>query len=169
MQSNVLGWKTFFCLKSYFGYFHIPYMSLNHLKSYCNEHIKNMYFFIMILSGLILFILFIYPYSLGLLHWCKGPWSLTHWGQVTNICISRLTIIGSDNGLSPDRYQAIIWTSAGIFLIIILLTNFSEIWSQNHTFWFKKMHLKMLSRKFRPSCLILNMSRVNMSRLYVHY
>ena len=27
------------------------------------------------------------------------------------------TIIGSDNGLSPDRRQAIIWTKAGILLI----------------------------------------------------
>ena len=27
--------------------------------------------------------------------------SLTHWGRVTHICVSELTIIGSDNGLSP--------------------------------------------------------------------
>ena len=42
---------------------------------------------------------------------------LTHWGRVTHICISKLTIIGSDNGLSPGRRQAIIWTNAGILLI----------------------------------------------------
>ena len=42
---------------------------------------------------------------------------LTHWGQVTHICISKLTIIGSDNGLSPGWHQAIIWTSAWILLI----------------------------------------------------
>ena len=36
---------------------------------------------------------------------------LTHWGRVTHICVSKLTIIGSDNGLSPDRRQAIIWTN----------------------------------------------------------
>ena len=36
----------------------------------------------------------------------------THWGWVTNICISKLTITGSDNGLSPGRRQAIIWTNA---------------------------------------------------------
>ena len=29
----------------------------------------------------------------------------------------KLTIIGSDNGLSPGRRQAIIWTNAGILLI----------------------------------------------------
>ena len=42
---------------------------------------------------------------------------LTHWGRVTHICVGKLTIIGSDNGLSPGRRQAIIWTYAGILLI----------------------------------------------------
>ena len=42
---------------------------------------------------------------------------LTHWGRVTQICVGKLTIIGSDNGLSPGRRQAIIWTMAGILLI----------------------------------------------------
>ena len=44
------------------------------------------------------------------------PFQLTHWGRVTHICVSKLTIIGSDNGLSPGRRQAIIWTNAGILL-----------------------------------------------------
>ena len=30
--------------------------------------------------------------------------SLTHWGRVTHICVGNLTIIVSDNGLSPGRY-----------------------------------------------------------------
>ena len=30
------------------------------------------------------------------------------WGQVTHICLGDLTIIGSDNGLSPGRRQAIV-------------------------------------------------------------
>ena len=34
-----------------------------------------------------------------------------------HICVGKLTIIGSDNGLSPRRRQAIIWTNAGILLI----------------------------------------------------
>ena len=42
---------------------------------------------------------------------------LSHWGQVTHICVGNLTTIGSDNGLSPDRHQAIIGTNAGILLI----------------------------------------------------
>ena len=52
---------------------------------------------------------------------------LTHWGRVTHICVSKLAIIGSDNGLSPGRRQAIIWTNAGIMVIGPLGTNFSEI------------------------------------------
>ena len=37
------------------------------------------------------------------------------------------TSIGSDNGLSPGRRQAIVWTNAGIFLFGLLGTNFWEI------------------------------------------
>ena len=81
---------------------------------------------------------------------------LTHWGQVTHICVGKLTIIGSDNGLSPGRRQAIIRTNAGILLIWTLVTNFSEILSEIHTFSFKKMHLNMSSGKCRPFCVGLN-------------
>ena len=70
-------------------------------------------------------------------------------------CISNLIIIGSGNGLSPDRWQAIIWTSAGILLIGLLGTNFSKIFIEIHEFLFKKMHLKMSSGKWRPFCLTL--------------
>ena len=42
---------------------------------------------------------------------------LTHWGRVTHICVGNLSIIDSDNGLSPSRHQAIIRTNAGIFAI----------------------------------------------------
>ena len=83
---------------------------------------------------------------------------LTHSGRVMHICVSKLTIIGSDNGLSPDRRQAIIWTNTGIFLIGPLGTNFSEILIANHTFSFKKMHLKRSSAKWRPFCVGLNVS-----------
>ena len=81
---------------------------------------------------------------------------LTHWGRVTHICVSKITIIGSDNGLSPGRSQAIIWTSVGTLLIWPLGTNFSEILIEIYTFSFKKMHLKMSSAKWRPFCLGLN-------------
>ena len=81
---------------------------------------------------------------------------LTHWGRVTHICIGNQTIIGSDNGLSLGRRQAIIWTNDGILLIQSLETNFREILSKIHTFSFKKMLLKTSSAKWRPSCLDLN-------------
>ena len=57
----------------------------------------------------------------------KTVFILTHWGRVTHICVGYLTIIGSDNGLSPDRRQAITWTNAGILLFRPFETNFSEI------------------------------------------
>ena len=81
---------------------------------------------------------------------------LTHWGRVTHICVSKLTIIGSDNGLSPDRRQAIIWTNAGLLLVGPLGTNFSEILIEILTFSFKKMCLKVSSAKWRPFCLGLS-------------
>ena len=57
---------------------------------------------------------------------------------MTQICVNNLTIIGSDDGLSPDRDQAIIWTNAGILLFGPLETNFSEILIEIiHTFSFK--------------------------------
>ena len=40
--------------------------------------------------------------------------TLTHWGRKTHICVGKLTIIGSNNGLSPGRRQAIIWNNAGL-------------------------------------------------------
>ena len=54
-------------------------------------------------------------------------YTLTHWGRVTHICVSKHTTIGSDNGLAPGRRQAIIWTYAGLWLIQILGKNFNEI------------------------------------------
>ena len=75
---------------------------------------------------------------------------------MTQICVSKQTIIGSDNGFSPGRRQAIIWTNAGILLIQSLETNFSEILGKIHSFSFSKMHLKMLSAKWRLFGLGLN-------------
>ena len=70
----------------------------------------------------------------------------TRWGWVMHICVCKPTIIGSDNGLSPGRRQAIIWTNAGILLIWPLGTNFSEILIEIQTFSLKKICLKMPSQ-----------------------
>ena len=91
--------------------------------------------------------------------WGWSSTCLTHWGRMTHICVSKLTIIGSDNGLSPDRRQAIIWSNAGILLIGPLGTNFSEMLIEILTFSFKKMRLKVSSAKRRPFCLGLNVLR----------
>ena len=84
--------------------------------------------------------------------------SLTHWGRVTHICVSKLTIIGSDDGLSPGRRQATIWTNSGI-------SNFSEVLLEIYTFSQKKMYLKMSSRKWRPFCLGLNVDLIYASKM----
>ena len=73
-----------------------------------------------------------------------------------HICIGNLTIIGSDNDLSPGWRQAIIWANAQILLIGPLATNLSEILIEIQTFSFNKTHLKMSSGKKRPFCLGLN-------------
>ena len=69
---------------------------------------------------------------------------------MTHICVGKLTNIGSDNGLSPGRRQAIIWTNTGILLIGPLGTNFNEILIKIQTFSFTKIHLKISSAKWRP-------------------
>ena len=76
------------------------------------------------------------------------------------VCVSKLTIISSDNGLSPGRSQAIIWTSAGILIMRPLGTNFSEILIGNQTFSFKKIHSQMSSAKWHPFCLCLGVLTV---------
>ena len=81
---------------------------------------------------------------------------LTNWVRATHICVSKLTIIASDNCLSPGRRQAIIWNNVGILSIGLLGTNVSEIIIEILTFPFKKMRFKVSSVKWRPFCLGLN-------------
>ena len=88
-----------------------------------------------------------------------GAWTsayITYWDRVTHLCGSKITIIGSDNGLSPGRRQAIILTNAGVLLIGPVGTKFSEILIEILTVPFKKMRLKWSSAKWRPFCLGLN-------------
>ena len=59
--------------------------------------------------------------------------------------------IGSDNGLSPTRCQAIIWTKWSLS-IEPLGTNFREFLIKIQNFSFTKMHLKISSAKWRPFC-----------------
>ena len=81
----------------------------------------------------------------GLVYWSVyaslGLNEFTHWDRVTHICVSRLSIFGSDNGLSPGRWQVQIWTSAGILLIGQLGPYFIEILVEISTFSFQKIYI----------------------------
>ena len=88
---------------------------------------------------------------------CMGDVS-TYWGGVTHICIKKFTITGSDNGLSPGQRQAIIWTNAGILLTDHLGKNFSETLIEIYTFALKKMQVKISFGKWRPFCLVSNIT-----------
>ena len=87
---------------------------------------------------------------------------LTHWGRVTHICIIKLTIIDSDNGLSPGRRQAIVWINDRISIIGPLEANFSEIGIGIQAIYHKKRRLKMSSAKWQPFCISLNELKVSL-------
>ena len=72
---------------------------------------------------------------------------LTHWGLVMHKCVGKLTIIGSDNGLSPGRRQAILWTNDGILFIGPLGATFSEISIELQTFSSRPQCVKV------PGCI----------------
>ena len=80
-----------------------------------------------------------------------GSLPLTYWERVTHICVSKLAIIESDNGLSHNRRQAIIWTNVEMLFIEPLGTKFSETFIKIQTFSFKKMHMKTSCAKWRAS------------------
>ena len=62
--------------------------------------------------------------------YCSGPLLLTHVPLVPHIYASvNLVGVGSGNGLSPVRRQAIIGTNVCLLSIGALETNVSEIWA----------------------------------------
>ena len=81
---------------------------------------------------------------------------ISHWGRVTHICVSKLTITGWDNGLAPTREQKIIWTNDGILLICSFGTKFNDILIKIHIFWLKNAFgyvvLEMSAILSRPQC-----------------
>ena len=77
-------------------------------------------------------------------------------------CVSKVTIIGSDNGLSPSQCQVIIWTNAAILSIKPYGTYFSEIVVKIQKFPFKEIHFNMSFVKWQPFCLSLNMLTLNL-------
>ena len=76
--------------------------------------------------------------------------SLRHWGRVTHICFTKQWLI--NNGLAPGHHLKQCWDIINWTLKNNLQWNFN----QNSYISFKKMHLKMLSVKWCPFCLCLN-------------
>ena len=72
---------------------------------------------------------------------------------MTHICVCNVTIIGSDNGLSPGRRQAIIWTNVGILLIGPLGLNSNEIFNRNRIFFIWKYLLENGNFWSWPQCV----------------
>ena len=126
---------------------------IKHFNSYCqNENLVKHDW-----KSIMLCVTLIHLHNMRYETWnIKHDMLLTHWGWVMHIYIRKLSIVGSDNGLSPGWRQAITWTNAGILLIGTLGINISEILIKIHTFSLKKTHFKMSSGKWRPSCLSLN-------------
>ena len=65
--------------------------------------------------------------------------------------VSKLTIIDSDNGLSPGGHKTIILTNAWILLIGPLGTNLSEILYKKNAF--ENGIWEMAAILFRPQCV----------------
>ena len=59
-------------------------------------------------SGIRIIVFQLNPLRVAMLLRWKHDVMLTHWGRGTHICVGKLIIIGSDNGLSPGWFQAII-------------------------------------------------------------
>ena len=78
---------------------------------------------------------------------------------MTHIWVSKEDIIGSDNGLSPGRCQAIISNNAGVLLIWLWGTNFSEMLITILTFptiqekAFDNIVCEMAAILSRPQCV----------------
>ena len=80
--------------------------------------------------------------------------SLTHWGRVTHICVGKLTIIGSDNGLSPSHYLNQRWNIVNWTLRNKLQLNFdrnSNIFIEENTF--ENVVWELLFISSRPQCV----------------
>ena len=140
-------------------------MNMTHFRSLINKESKNALSYVLNINSGSIYVTGVFCSAAcwrKLMNNRYLQYLFTQWGLVTHICVSKLTIIGSDNGLSPDRRQAIIWTSAGLLSIGPLRTYFSENLIKIQQFSLKKMHVKMASAEWRPSCLGLNVLSIGM-------
>ena len=103
--------------------------------------------------------------TVGHVSLCVYIYIYISWYPCVKLCI------GSDNGLSLVRCQAIIWTYAGLLLIGPLRTNLSEILIEIQTFSLKKIRLKMSSViccPFRLGLKVLSLW-LGIERVISHY
>ena len=73
---------------------------------------------------------------------------LTHPGRVTHICVTKLIIIGSDNGLWHGQRQAIIRTNVIILLIRNLVTILVKYSAKSNNFHSRKYIWRFRLRNF---------------------
>ena len=75
---------------------------------------------------------------------------------MTHICISKLTTINSDNGLSPGRHQVIIWANARWNIVNSNFRNKLQWNLKRNSYIFTKKYIEKNTLKWRPLCLGLN-------------
>ena len=83
--------------------------------------------------------------------------SWTHWGWVMHVCVSKLNINGSDNGLAPTMWQTIHYLNQWWNVVNWTLRNKLQ-WNfkWNPYIFIQEMYLNVSSAKWRPLCLCLN-------------
>ena len=90
-----------------------------------------------------------------------------------HIYISKLSITGSDNGLSLAQNQAIIWTNDGILSIRTVGTNSSEILSKIHNFQenaIENVIYEMAAILSQPQCVNpLHAKFFRGNKIYLHF
>ena len=88
----------------------------------------------------------------------RGQWVNTwNWSAAYLYVSVNYGIIGSNNGLSLVRCQAIIGTNAGLLSVGRLRTNFIEIWMDENAF--ENVVLKLAAILSQPQCVKINKTR----------
>ena len=85
--------------------------------------------------------------------------SLTHWGRMTHICVSKLTIIGSDNWYRLAGVKRLSEPMLGYYQ----LDRSKQTSVNSCIFQFRKLHLQLSSGNWRP------FFSASMCYLYAHY
>ena len=112
-------------------------------------------------------------YTCSLQYMCRHGYILSivyliHWSRVTHICVSKQTIIGSDNGLAASHYLNQIWNIVNWNLRNKLRWNFnrnSKIFIQENGF--ECVVCEMAAILSRPQCVncVLSQSYCNLSSI----